>query len=160
MTSPVDFTFRFQKVLSSARGEAVALGCTQIEPGHVLLALLGEEKGTGRAVLSRIGVDRGKMRERLRAALLPALPSASGQVFVHSENAKRALELSMAASRDLGHSHIGTEHLLLALLRVSDSVAARELEDAGVTFERAQHEITEVLADPGSVNGETEDLDA
>lgn len=142
-----DFSKRVRGVLAQAREEALALGHEFIGCEHLLLGLLTSH-GIGITVLRNLGVDatqaselvkrarkHGTLDERLTAADLP-----------YTSPAKRTLELAMSEARELQHSTLGTEHLLMGLLREERGIAAQVLRSLGVTVEGARAEMLRICS--------------
>ncbi|MGO1316857.1 MAG: Clp protease N-terminal domain-containing protein, partial [Cellulomonadaceae bacterium] len=123
-----------QAALSDAIQSAAAAGNPQVEPVHLLSALLGQEGGIAVGLLDAVGVDRQDLGRQVRAALV-ALPSASGGSVnepVASKSLSRVLELAKQEAAKLGDEYISTEHLLLGIAG-DGSPAAGLLTRAGAT---------------------------
>ena len=141
-----NFTERVRKVLGRAREEAVALGHRYVGCEHELLALL-EDGGVASSVIENLGVDLPHVAATVKLLLKPgtvdmrltepALPYTSG--------AKKVLEYSMNEANYLGHSYVGTEHLLLGLIREKKGIAAQVLFSLGITIEKARAETLRIL---------------
>ena len=141
-----DFTERVRQVLAMAREEAARLRHEHIGTEHILLGLLREGEGVARAVIANLEVDAGRLRERTLDLLGPgAAPRKPGPDVPYTAPAKKVLEQSKAAARELHHSYIGTEHLLLGLLREEHGIGARVLVDHGVTLAAARTETVRLL---------------
>jgi len=137
-----NFTDRVRRVLQRAREEAARLGHDFVDNEHILLGLLGEEQGQAMAVLRRHNVDPAVLRKRVEGELRPGRPgTAAGSDFPYTSRAKKSLEHAMGAARELSHSYVGTEHLLLGLLREEKGVPARLLADAGLTLDAATESV-------------------
>src|SRR2546425_8662246 len=137
-----NFTDRVRRVLQRAREEAARLGHDYVGSEHVLLGLLGEEGGQAATVLRAHNVDRAAVRQRVIAELRPGQPgSAAGPDFPYTSPAKKVLEYAMVAARELGHRYVGTEHLLLGLVRDEKGIPARVLADVGLTRDTATDEV-------------------
>jgi DNA-binding transcriptional regulator YhcF (GntR family) len=148
-----DMTDRVRKVLAMAREEAIRLGHGQVGTEHILLGLLREKGGVGAAALAKLGAEPEPVRERLTGALRPGkaavrLPSK----LPYTAGAKKVLEQAMVEARELRHSYVGTEHLLMGLLREEKGKAAEALNAFGVTVALAREEVLRALstATPGS----------
>src|SRR5215471_10290215 len=133
------FTERARQVLVIAQQEAEASGHSYIGTEHLLIALLREEDGLGQIVLKALGVEL----EPTRAAILARLGAPrtiAGQV-VPTSRVKKVIEISFEESQRMGHNYVGTEHLVIGLLIEGEGIAARVLQDMGVTADAARAEI-------------------
>jgi len=135
------FTERAQRVLLMAREEAERLRHGRVDTEHLLLGLLREGGGIAGQVLVALGVDLA----RLRAELERLTPRGAKQLadLALAPHAKRALELTAEESENLGHSYVGTEHILLGLLREGEGVAAQVLSRMGVDLQKARDQVVE-----------------
>jgi ATP-dependent Clp protease ATP-binding subunit ClpA len=135
-------TGQARRVVQRARVEARAAGGAEVGPEHLLLGLLGDDHGTALRALESAGVEL----EAARAAIPrpPGRPSGSGRVPV-SEQARAALEQSLREAMRLGDSHLGVEHLLLALLRDPEEPAARLLAQLGVPADRVSDRVHQLV---------------
>jgi ATP-dependent Clp protease ATP-binding subunit ClpC len=122
------FTERARQVVVLAQDEARALNHNYIGTEHLLLGLLREEQGLGARVLGQLGIELAEARAYVRDCVGVGSDAPSGQI-PFTPRAKRALELSLREAVTLGHGFIGTEHVLLGLVRVDDGVAARYLAE-------------------------------
>ncbi len=139
------FSERARRVLTLAQEEAQRLNHNYIGTEHILLGLVKEEDGVAARVLVNMGVSLGKMRSAVEYVVGPGeRPAASATGL--TARAKRVIELAIDEARQLGHAYIGTEHLLLGLLREGDGVAAGVLDSFNITLERARAEITRFLS--------------
>jgi len=151
------FTERARRVLQYAPEEAQRLGHNAIRPEHLLLGLVREGEGVAAKVLGDLGVQLQSLRSAIEDALGwgdgSAEPGAGGAAaFGLTDEAKRAIELSVDEARRFNHHYIGTEHLLLGLARESGS--KRILESLGVSLEAARERIAAVLSQ-SSTAGQT-----
>jgi Clp amino terminal domain, pathogenicity island component len=138
------YTVRARHVVILAQDRARALKHDHIGTEHLLLGLLGEPDGLAAKVLVLITGSLDAVSEAVQARLIPGEAKPAGQPTM-SEHAKRALVETTAVALDLGHNYIGTEHLLLGMLRVPESRAAAVLTGLGVGYERARDSVTAVL---------------
>ncbi|MBL0180494.1 MAG: hypothetical protein IPP98_15485 [Gemmatimonadetes bacterium] len=115
-----------------AREEAGLLGHEYVGPEHLLLGLL-RVGGRGLAALEALPVSIPDLRANLLAGLTPGRSVIADPELPYTSRAKKSLELAMVEARELGYTYIGTEHLLLGLLREEKGIAARTLLAAGVT---------------------------
>jgi ATP-dependent Clp protease ATP-binding subunit ClpC len=147
------FTERARQVVVLAQDEARALRHDYIGTEHLLLGLLREEEGLAARALESLGVTLEDARGQIARVVGIGDEPATGQV-PFTPRAKRALELSLREALSLGHNYIGTEHLLLGLVREQEGVAARVLLELGVSGERVRSEIIRTLsgAPPGAAS--------
>jgi len=143
------FTERVRKVMYLAREEAARLHHDYIGTEHLLLGILREGEGIAATVLNNLGLDLDAIRQAVESMV-----SASGGTMTIGEipftpRAKRVLELSVDEARQLGHNYVGTEHLLLGLIREGEGVAARVLLELGVDRKKVRDETLRLLG--GSV---------
>ena len=124
------FTDRARRVLVLAQEEARDLNHAFIGTEHILLGLIREGEGVAAKALDALGVTFDVVREKVEEAIGPnANPSPGSPPF--TPRAKKVLELSLREALQLGHSYIGTEHMLLGLVREGDGVAAQVLNELG-----------------------------
>ena len=134
------FTEKAIKVIMLAQEEARRLGHNFVGTEQILLGLIGEGTGIGPKVLKSMGVNLKDARVEVEKII----GRGSGFVAVEipfTPRAKRVLELSLEEARQLGHNYIGTEHLLLGLIREGEGVAARVLENLGVDLSKVRSQI-------------------
>ena len=138
------FTQRSQKVLQLAQEEAIRLKHESIGTEHILLGLIREGSGIAAKALEAIEVDP-KVIEAGVEELVGTGTEDVGPIVHYTPRAKKVIELSVDESRKLGHSYIGTEHLLLALIREGEGVAARVLNNSGVSLNKARQQVLQLL---------------
>ncbi len=143
------FSERARRVLSLAQEEAQRLNHNYIGTEHILLGLVKEEEGVAARVLINMGVSLPKMRSAVEYVIGPGEKTTSAGTGL-TTRAKRVIELAIDEARQMGHNYIGTEHLLLGLLREADGVAAGVLDSFSVTLEKARAEITRFLSQSAS----------
>jgi len=139
------FSERARRVLTLAQEEARHLNHTYIGTEHILLGLVREEEGVATKVIANLGVSLSKVRSAVEFIIGHGEKSGSGEIGL-TPRAKKVIELAIDEARHLGHNYIGTEHLLLGLLREGEGVAAGVLDSLGITLERARTETTRVLS--------------
>jgi ATP-dependent Clp protease ATP-binding subunit ClpC len=127
-----------------AEDEAAGLRQSEVGTEHVLLALLREERGLATRALAELGVAPAELAQRTRLRLVRAEIGADGPIGLGPE-ARAALEMARAEARRLHHDYVGTEHLLLGLLRNGEGPAFVVLHGAGVTLARARRQILKIL---------------
>jgi ATP-dependent Clp protease ATP-binding subunit ClpC len=148
------FTDRVKKVMQIAREEAIRLGNDYVGTEHLLLGLIKEGDGVAVAVMRSMGVDL----EDCAATIEKTITSSGGmmtigQMLPFTPRAKKVLEIAANEARSMSHKYIGTEHLLLALMKDTESAAANALAAAGLEYERVKEEINRVIRNgemPGS----------
>ncbi len=157
------FTERAQKVILYAQEEARRLNHNVIGTEHILLGLIREGDGVAARVLTSMGVDIKDVRSQIEM-MIGTGPFAIQGPIGYTPRAKRVMELAMDESRKLGHNYVGTEHILLGLIREGEGVAAQVLSNLGVSMEKARKEILNLVgqdskATPGySQNAKTPTL--
>jgi ATP-dependent Clp protease ATP-binding subunit ClpC len=141
-----NFTDRVRKVLQMAREEAARLHHEYVGTEHILLGLIREGEGVAAAVLTNLNVDLEDVQQKIEETVKKGKAGAvTGPDLPYTSRAKKVLELAMAEARELNHSYVGTEHLLLGLLREEKGIAAQVLNDAGVTLEQSRAETLRLL---------------
>ena len=142
-----NFTERVRKVLALSREQAIERGHEYVGGEHILLGLVIEGEGVACAVLQNMGVDLKSVTSRVDAVITRGKndPRTLGPDLPYTSRAKKALELAMASARDFEHSYVGTEHLLLGLIREEKGVAAQLLTTMGATYERVSAETLRLL---------------
>jgi ATP-dependent Clp protease ATP-binding subunit ClpA len=141
-----NFTERVRKVLAMAREEAVRLSHEYVGTEHILLAVLAEGEGVAATVIQNLGVELDALRSRILDVVKGGRAGpTNGPDLPYTSRAKKVLELAMSEARDLKNSYVGTEHLLLGLLREEKGIAAQVLTDAGVTLDKAREETLRIL---------------
>ncbi|MBU2608910.1 MAG: ATP-dependent Clp protease ATP-binding subunit [Chloroflexi bacterium] len=138
------FSERARRVLTAAQEEAQHLNHNYIDTEHILLGLVREEEGVAARVLISLGVGLGKVRQAVEFVVGRGTKPASGETGL-TPRAKRVIELAIDEARQLGHNYIGTEHLLLGLLREEDGTAASVLNSFGMTLAQVRTETAQVI---------------
>src|SRR5438128_3388442 len=142
------FTERARQVVVLAQDEARALRHNYIGTEHLLLGLIREEEGLAARVLGSLQVTLDDAREQVARIVGPGDEVTSGQMPL-TPRAKKVLELSLREALSLGHNYIGTEHILLGLVRENEGVAARILLDFDADAEMVRNTIIRMLSGPG-----------
>jgi ATP-dependent Clp protease ATP-binding subunit ClpC len=141
-----NFTDRVRKVLQMAREEAARLHHEYVGTEHILLGLIREGEGVAAAVLQNLNVDLDDIQQKIEETVKKGkAAAAAGPDLPYTSRAKKVLELAMTEARELNHSYVGTEHLLLGLLREEKGIAAQVLTDAGVSLEASRAETLRLL---------------
>jgi ATP-dependent Clp protease ATP-binding subunit ClpC len=142
------FTERACRVLSLAQEEAQRFNHNYIGTEHLLLGLVCENDGVAAKVLANLGVELNKVRSTVEFIIGRGDQTMLGDIGL-TPRSKRVIELAADEARLLGHRYIGTEHLLLGLVRKGEGITAGVLESLGVTLERVRAETIRVLGDQG-----------
>ena len=156
-----NFTDRVRKVLAMAREEAIRLQHDYVGTEHILLGLIREGEGVAAAVLTNLNVDLDQIHEQVEESVKKGKATIALGELPYTSRAKKVLEFAMAEARELSHSYVGTEHLLLGLLREEKGIAAQVLNSLGIGMEEARSETLKVLgsdvgpAQPAGIGGST-----
>ena len=141
-----NFTERLRKVLALAREESARLHHEYVGTEHLLLGLTRETEGVAATALGRLNVDLDDLRHRVeRVVKAGRATSYPGPDLPYTSRAKQVLELMLRHAGDLGHSFVGTEHLLLGLIAEGKGIAAQVLISAGVHLDAARAEVNALL---------------
>ena len=146
------FTDRARRVVVLAEEEARLLRHNSVGTEHILLGLLHEGEGVAARALESLGVTREAVRQQVEQ-IIGAGQQAPGGHVLFAPRAKKVLELSLREAMALGHNYVGTEHILLAMLREGDSVAAQALTGLGIGHAQVRERVLGLLA------GEREQID-
>jgi hypothetical protein len=141
------FTDRTRRVLVLAQEEAKLLNHNFIGTEHILLGLISEGDGVAARALQSLGISLEPVRERVRETIGPATGHPGGSP-PFTPRAKKVLELSLREAMQLGHNYIGTEHMLLGLVREGEGVAAQVLLTVGADLLRIRQRVLEMLTGP------------
>src|SRR5690349_3993312 len=138
------FTERARKVLQLAQEEAQRFSHNYIGTEHLLLGLVREGEGVAAKVLGNLGVELNKVRSAVEFIIGRGDRAVTGDIGL-TPRAKKVIELSVDEARRLGHHYIGTEHLLLGLVREGEGIAAGVLESLGVSLDKVRSQVIYVL---------------
>src|SRR4030043_365419 len=138
------FSERARRVLTIAQEEARNLNHSYIGTEHILLGLVREEEGVAARVLINLGIGLSKVRSAVEFIIGRGEKPGSNETGL-TPRAKKVIELAIDEARQMGHNYIGTEHLLLGLLREGEGVASSVLDSFGITLERARAETAHIL---------------
>jgi ATP-dependent Clp protease ATP-binding subunit ClpC len=138
------FSERARRVLTIAQEEARSLNHSYIGTEHILLGLVREEEGVAARVLTNLGIGLTKVRSAVEFIIGRGDKPGTGETGL-TPRAKKVIELAIDEARQMGHNYIGTEHLLLGLLREGEGVASSVLDSFGITLERARAEVAHIL---------------
>ena len=139
------FTERARRVLTLAQEEALRFNHNYIGTEHLLLGLVREGEGVAAKVLSNMGVELNKVRSAVEFIIGRGDRAVMGDIGL-TPRAKKVIELAVDEARRLGHHYIGTEHLLLGLVREGEGIAAGVLESLGVSLDKVRAEVTRILS--------------
>ncbi|HLR41215.1 MAG TPA: ATP-dependent protease ATP-binding subunit ClpC [Virgibacillus sp.] len=145
------FTERAQKVLALSQEEAVRLGHNNIGTEHILLGLVREGDGIAAKALQALGLEVEKIQQGVEELI--GVGKQPMQTIHYTPRAKKVVELSQDEARKLGHSYVGTEHILLGLIREGEGVAARVLNNLGVSLNKARQQVLQLLGSNESQAG-------
>jgi ATP-dependent Clp protease ATP-binding subunit ClpC len=140
------FSERARKVLTQAQEEARRFNHSYIDTEHILLGLAREEEGVAAKVLIDLGVGLNKVRSAVEFIIRRADKPSNVEIGL-TPRAKRVIELAIDEARHFSHNYIGTEHLLLGLLREGEGIAFRVLDSLGVTLDRVRTETGRILTE-------------
>ncbi len=138
------FTDRARKVLALAQHEAGRLGHNYIGTEHLLLGLLAEGEGVAAKALGTLNINLDSVRAQVENTIGRGELQAGGEL-AYTPRAKKVIELSVEEAQSLGHNYIGTEHLLLGLVREGEGVAAQVLTGMGVDIDHTRQRVIELL---------------
>ncbi len=139
------FNDRAKRVLALAQDEAIRFNHNYIGVEHLLLGLVREGEGVAARVLDSLGIDLSKARSSVEVMIGRGKETTSPSEITLSPRTKKVIELAVDEARKLGHSHVGTEHLLLGIVREGESVGAGLLQSMGVSLEQVRHQVIAVM---------------
>src|SRR5258705_4277759 len=142
------FSDRAKRVLALAQDEAIRFNHNYIGTEHPLLGLWREGEGVAALVLDSLGVELSQVRRSIEFTIGRGDATRSPSEITLAPPTKKTIELAVDEARMLGHSHVGTEHLLLGIVRQSESIAAKVLGGLGVDLERVRHGVIATLGQP------------
>jgi ATP-dependent Clp protease ATP-binding subunit ClpC len=146
------FTDRARRVVVLAQEEARMLNHSYIGTEHILLALLDEGDGVGAKALELLGIGLDAVRQQVEEIIGQGQHTPSGHI-PFTPRAKKVLELSLREALQLGHDYIGTEHILLGLIREGDGVAAQVLVKLGADLNRVRQQVIQLISGQQSQPG-------
>jgi ATP-dependent Clp protease ATP-binding subunit ClpC len=141
------FTDRARRVVVRAQEEARALNHDFIGTEHILLGLVGEGQGLAAKALESLGIRLETVRERVEDIVPPGQVEVRTGHIPFTPRAKKVLELSLSEAKLLGHRYVGTEHILLGLLREGEGVAAQVLAALGADLDGVRERVIQLLAE-------------
>ncbi len=139
------FTDRARKVMAIANQEAQHLGHEYIGTEHILLGLIKEGSGVAANVLKNLGVDLARIGTEVEKHVTRGQDMPSVGRLPQRPQAKKVVEYAIQEARGMNHNYVGTEHLLLGLVRVEDDVAAQVLTNLGIRLEGVRKEVLSLL---------------
>ncbi|MCX7918162.1 MAG: ATP-dependent Clp protease ATP-binding subunit [bacterium] len=150
-----EFTERAKKIVTHiAREEAARLGHDYIGTEHILLALLREGSGVGFETIQRLNVDIDLLRHEIEKLAKPGSSVPTLGDVPYTPRARKVIDLAREEAQNLGHSYIGTEHILLGLIREGEGIAYKSLDAFGITIDAARNQIISLLGGtPASAAG-------
>jgi len=156
------FTDRARRVVVLAQDEARMLNHNYIGTEHILLGLIHEKRGVAAKALESLGISLDAVRQQVEEIIGRGQQAPSGHI-PFTPRAKKVLELSLRESLQLGHNYIGTEHILLGLIREGDGVAAQVLVKLGADLNRVREQVIQLLhahpaEEPGSAPSAAREL--
>jgi len=143
------FTERAKHVVSAAREEATRLCSEYVRTEHILLGLCREPDGIAARALENLGVDIESLAAEIEQQVQRGTAVVSSDEIAFTPRAKKVLELAVEEARRFNHSYIGTEHILLGLVKEGEGIAAKVLQDMKIDLERVQGEVIRLLGDQG-----------
>lgn len=143
------FTDRARKVMALAGQEALRLNHEYIGTEHVLLGLINEGQGVGAGTLRKLGLDLSQVRAEVERLARPGPDMLIAGALPHTPRVHKMIEFAVEEARELGHNYVGTEHLLLGLLRVNDGVAALVLSNLQIDMESCRREVLTIVGTDG-----------
>ena len=148
------FTERARKVILLAKEEAKRFNHDYIGTEHIMLGLVREGEGVAAAVLASLGLSSDKVRMEVEKLVQPGPATIVSGDIPFTPKAKKVIELAMEEARSLGHNYIGTEHLLLGLIREGEGVASQVLINLGLDLDKVRMEVMSLLG--SSIPGYTQ----
>jgi ATP-dependent Clp protease ATP-binding subunit ClpA len=149
------FSDRARKVMALANQEAQRFQHQYIGTEHILLGLVKEGRGVGANVLKQLNVDLRQIRLEVEKLIRPGPDEDATAKLPQTPRVKKVIEYAIEEARMLGHNYVGTEHLLLGLLREQDGVAGQVLMNLGLNLKSAREEIKAILGTGDETEGES-----
>ena len=146
------FTERAQKVLALSQEEAIRLGHSNIGTEHILLGLIKEGEGIAAKALTALNITAEQIQKEVEELI--GTGTSQSQTPHYTPRVKKVIELSMDEARKLGHSYVGTEHILLGLIREGEGVAARVFNNLGVSLNKARQQVLQLLGSNESTSSQ------
>ncbi|WP_408868983.1 ATP-dependent Clp protease ATP-binding subunit [Brochothrix campestris] len=137
------FTQKAQKVIALSQEEAIRLRHTNLGTEHILLGLIREGEGIAAQALKELGLDTEKIEAAVAELMVEGTEDV--QIIRYTPRAKKVIELSIDEARKLGHTYVGTEHILLGLIREGEGIAARIFSNLDVSLNKARQQVLQLL---------------
>ncbi|NUM56831.1 MAG: ATP-dependent Clp protease ATP-binding subunit [Candidatus Hydrogenedentes bacterium] len=148
------FTERAKHVVSAAREEATRLGSEYVRTEHILLGLCREPDGIAARALENLGVNLDELSLEIEHQIQKGNAVVSNDDIAFTPRAKKVLELAVEEARRFNHNYIGTEHILLGLVKEGEGIAAKVLQDMKIDLEKIQAEVIRLLGDSSKPSGQ------
>jgi ATP-dependent Clp protease ATP-binding subunit ClpC len=136
-----EFTPRLRQVFAGARSEAVQRACPQVDTTQFLLALARFERSAGCDSLRRLGVDPKELVRALESVAMPKSDHADGQPPPYSDQMKKCFAVAIREANSMGHRYIGTDHMILGVLRVGGKHSAALFATRGLSLDKLRNDI-------------------
>jgi ATP-dependent Clp protease ATP-binding subunit ClpC len=147
------FTDEARRVLALAQQEASTLNHNRTGTEHILLGLVQEREGIAAEALESLGISLDAVRQQVEKITGQVRDAPAASHNQYTLRAKKALDLSLREALQLGHHHVGTEHILLGLLREKEGPAAQVLVELGADLSQVRQQVLHLLADPPGEEG-------
>ena len=148
------FTERAKHVVSAARDAAAKLGSEYVRTEHILLGICREPEGIAARALENLNIDLDALAGEIEQQIQRGPDVVPGEEIPFTPRAKKVIELAVEEARRFNHSYIGTEHILLGLVKEGEGFAAKVLQDMKVDLERVQAEVVRLLGDQSKSPGQ------
>jgi ATP-dependent Clp protease ATP-binding subunit ClpA len=145
------FTDRARRVMQLANQEAQRCNHEFIGTEHILLGLIGEGSGVAAHVLKSLNIDLHTIRQEVVKIVRPGPERVTTGKLPQTPRAKKVIEFAIEEARGLNHNYVGTEHVLLGLLREEEGVSAQVLVNLGLTLQAVRDEVLQTVGQPKSV---------
>lgn len=152
------FSSRAQNVILLSQEVAKSLGHNYVGTEHILLGLLHEGEGIGAKTLKNLGLDFSKVQEMVLKYV--GMGREEGSILGFTPRTKKVFELSLESARELGTNYIGTEHLLIGLIKEGEGIASRILKELGLDYNKIEKEILNFIKNNKSSNSVNENYDS
>ncbi len=148
------FTERAKHVVSAAREAAAKLGSEYVRTEHILLGICREPEGIAARALENLNIDLEALAGEIEQQIQRGPDVVPGEEIPFTPRAKKVIELAVEEARRFNHSYIGTEHILLGLVKEGEGFAAKVLQDMKIDLDRVQAEVIRLLGDQGKSSGQ------
>src|SRR5437773_2073411 len=149
------FNDRAKRVLALAQDEAIRFNHNYIGVEHLVLGLIREGEGVAARVLDSLGVDLSKARTAVELKMGRGTTTTAPSDITLSPRTKKVIELGIDEARKLGHGHVGTEHILLGIVREGGSIGAEVLKSLGLELEKVRHQVIATLGQQAAADSGT-----